>query len=262
MKKHDKNSMTAMIATVIFHAAVILLLVLSCLHYEDIPANETIASQDITFFGGEYVMLGDSPELPDDGDMTPAAASDANPESTGDDIDDTGLAGVSATPVVTSDEESPMKVEQETKQAGPTQEEIAEQERIKRRQEAERRTNSKVRNAFSNTGGKGKGKQGSPDGNSSSGARTGAPGVSGLSAGYSLDRWGSPSSPVEGKIVIRVRVDSRGNVTEARYSSGSGTAASNMDVRRSCEQASLQSSFSVPLGTVDEAIGYITWIFQ
>ncbi len=262
MKKHDKNNMTAMAATAIFHAAVILLLVLSCLHYEDIPANETLASQDITFFGGEYVMLGDSPELLADGEMSPAAASDANPESTGDDIEDTGLAGVSATPVVTSDEESSMQVEQEPKQAGPTQEEIAEQERIKRRQEAERRTDSKVRNAFSNTGGNGKGKQGSPDGNSSSGTRTGAPGVSGLSAGYTLDRWGEPSSPVEGKIVIRVRVNSRGSVIEARYSSGSGTAASNMDVRRSCEQASLKSSFSVPLGTVDEAIGYITWIFQ
>ena len=262
MKKHDKNSMTAMVATVIFHAAVMLLLVLSCLHYEDIPANENLASQDITFFGGEYVMLGDSPELANDGDMTPAVASDANPESAGDNMDDAGHAGASVAPVVTADAESPMQVEQEPTQPGPTQEEIAEQERIKRRQEAERRTDNKVRNAFSNNGGSGKGKQGSPDGNSSDGARAGAPGVSGLSAGYTLDHWGSPSSPVEGKIVIRVRVNSRGRVTEARYSSGSGTAASNMDVRRSCEQASLQSSFKVPIGTVDEAIGYITWIFQ
>ena len=87
------------------------------------------------------------------------------------------------------------------------------------------------------------------------------PDVTGLSAGYTLEHWGNPSSPVEGTVVIRVRVNARGKVIEARYSSGSGSAASNMDVRRNCEQASMQSQFKVPVNTVSEAVGYITWKF-
>ena len=135
-------------------------------------------------------------------------------------------------------------------------------QRIKAEKEAKRKTNSKVQNAFGKTSSKsGSGKVGSTNGNSTTGARTGAPGVSGLN-GYTIASWGRPSSPVDGKVVIKVRVNARGKVIAANYSSGSGTAAANMAVRRSCEQASLQSSFSVPVGTTDEAVGYITWRFE
>lgn len=260
MSDPNKNKKTALAATVVFHIAVLLILVLSYLHYTDIPTEDDATRQDITFFGGEYVMLGNA--LMQQGDEAATSAADEEQANTGDNIDDAGTAGQSATPALSTDEQSPMQATRESEQAGPTQEKLAEQERIRRRQETERRTNQLVQGAFNNSNGKGSGNEGQPDGNSTTGVRSGSPGVSGLSAGYTLEHWGNPSSPVEGTIVIRVRVNSRGQVIAANYDSGSGTAASDMDVRRSCEQASRQSRFKVPTGTVGEAIGYITWIFR
>ncbi len=262
MKGSDKNKKMALAATVVFHIAVLLILVLSYLHYTDIPMPDDTTQQDITFFGGEYVMLGNALQQPIDNSAATSAADEQRANS-GDNSDDAGVMGESATPALSTDEESPMQVTKEAEQAGPTKEELAEQERIRRRKEAEQRTNKLIKGAFNNSSSKGgHGNDGQPDGNSPTGVRSGSPGVSGLSAGYTLEHWGNPSSPVEGTVVIRVRVNSRGQVIAANYNSGSGTAASNMSVRRSCEQASLQSQFKVPTGTVSEAIGYITWRFQ
>lgn len=261
MNNPDKNKYWALGGTVILHIAVLLVLVLTYLHYTDIPQPDDIAQQDITFFGGEYVMLGNA-MMTDMNDAASTTASDTEQANSGDYLDDAGVKGESATPALSTDIESPMKVTKESEQAGPTKEELAEQERIRRREEAERRTNQVVQGAFSNSKGKGGGNDGQPDGNSTTGARSGSPGVSGLSAGYTLEHWGNPSSPVEGTVVIKVRVNSRGKVIDANYASGSGTAASNMSVRRSCEQASLQSQFKVPVNTIGEAVGYITWRFQ
>lgn len=260
MNDPGKNKKIALVATAVFHIAVLLILVLSYLHYTDIPMEDDAVQQDITFFGGEYVMLGNA--LPQQGDEAATSAADEEQANTGDNIDDAGTAGESATPALSTDEQSPMQVAKESEQAGPTKEELAEQERIRRRKEAEERTNRLVQGAFNNSKGNGGGSEGQPDGNSPTGARSGSPGVSGLSAGYTLEHWGNPHSTFEGTVVIRVRVNSRGQVIAANYDSGSGTAASNMDVRRSCEQASRQSRFKVPTGTVSEAIGYITWKFQ
>ena len=262
MNDPDKNKKIGLAATVIFHVAVLLILVLSYLHYTDMPLPDDMPQQDITFFGGEYVMLGNALQQSIDNS---AATSAQNREqaNTGDNADDAGKAGESATPALSTSEESPMQVKQESEEAGPSKEERAEQEeRIRRRQETERRTNQLVQGAFNNSSSQGHGSEGQPDGNSPSGARSGSPGVSGLSAGYTLERWGNPSSPVEGTIVIRVRVNSRGQVIAANYYNGSGTAAGDMDVRRRCEEASMQSQFKVPVGTIGEAIGYITWKFQ
>lgn len=262
MNNPDKNKGLALAATVIFHVAVLLILVLSYLHYKDIPADDDMVKQDITFFGGEYVMLGGN-VLPQSDDLQAASSAQADEQAnTGDNADDAGVEGESATPALSTDMESPMQVDREAEQAGPTEAELAEQERIRRRQEAERRTDRLVQGAFNNSSRQGSGSEGQPDGNSPTGARSGSPGVSGLSAGYTLERWGNPSSPVTGSVVIRVRVNSRGQVIEARCTGGSGTAASNNDVRHSCERAAMQSRFKVPTGTVGEAIGYITWNFR
>ncbi len=257
----NKNKKIALATTVLLHIAAMFILVLSHLHFQVIPMLNESTRQDITFFGGEYVMLGNALQESID-NSTVTSATDEIQVNTGDDIIDAGKEGRSASPALSTSEESPMQVKQESEEAGPTKEELAEQERIKQRQEAERRTNELIQGAFNNSSNQGHGSTGQPDGNSPTGSSQGSPGVSGLSAGYTLEHWGSPSSPVEGIVVIRVRVNSRGKVISANYDHGNGTAASNMEVRRSCEQASLQSQFKVPTGTISEAIGYITWKFQ
>ena len=272
MNEEKRNNIIAIAATALLHVALLLILVFSYLNYTFVPLeDEPDKQEDITFLGGEYVMLGDAMTSADN--VEQAEAPEPEPEKVAEkpvasdnDLKNSGSAGEEPKPTVSSQKESPMKVEKKKpetpKKTGSTKEELAEQERIKAEKEAKRKTNNKVQNAFGKSGKtSGSGKEGSPNGNSNTGARTGAPGVSGLK-GYTLANWGRPSSPVEGKVVIKVRVNSRGKVIAANYSSGSGTAASNMAVRRSCEAAARQSSFSVPVGAIDEAVGYITWRFE
>ena len=151
----------------------------------------------------------------------------------------------------------------EKKQHGPTKEELAEQQRIKREREKKaqesKKISSSVKNAFGKTG-KSSGQSGSPDGNSKQGALAGQPGHT--LGGYTLAHWGRPSSGYDGEITIRVRVDAQGKVIEAKYLRGTGAAASMQSVRRSCEQASLQSRFSVPKNTTGEKVGTIVWRFE
>ena len=261
----DRNRKIAIAATAILHVAVLLILVFSYLHYHFEPLEEKEKASEITFFGSEYVMLGDA-LAENHGKSEPEPVKrEPEPVVADNDLHNSGITGEDSRPTVAHEKhESPMKVEKKPdkpEKSGPTKEELAEQERIKAEKEARRKTNSKVQNAFGKSSSKaGSGSAGSPAGNSNTGARTGAPGVSGL-AGYTIDHWERPSSPVEGKVVIKVRVNSRGRVISASYQSGSGTAAGNTDVRRSCERAAMRSSFSVPVGAIDEAVGYLTYIF-
>ena len=66
MNDNDKYKKIALAATVVFHIAVLLVLVLSYLHYQDVPQPDDVPQQDITFFGGEYVMLGNALQQPID----------------------------------------------------------------------------------------------------------------------------------------------------------------------------------------------------
>ena len=114
---------------------------------------------------------------------------------------------------------------------------------------------------FGTSGSTGSGKAGSPNGNSSSGALTGKPGIGGL-GGYTLENWSRPSSSLEGTITIQVKVNARGNVVSASYASGTGAAAGNQAARSSCIAAARQSSFSVPKNTTTDAVGTITYRFE
>ena len=88
----------------------------------------------------------------------------------------------------------------------------------------------------------------------------GKPDIGGL-VGYTLEHWGRPHSYWTGSVTVRVRVNARGKVIEAKVHSGKGEAWSHNEVRRSCEQESLKSAFSVPKNTTQEGVGYITWTF-
>lgn len=260
MKESDKDRMRGMIAAVIFHVVLICVFVFSKMHY--VPLLDKISQpEEEILFGGEYVMLGDilQPMRNDAPGMERVEQSSKEPAMAGEDTENVGETGDAPTPMVSTDAESPMKVKKEEK-PGPTAEELAEAERVKKEQEQKaKKINKRV--TFGKTEGTGSGTGGSPDGVSTARVASGAPGVSGLE-GYTLSNWGRPNSAVNGVVRIRVRVNSRGKVTEAKYEGGSGSAAGNQAVRRSCERAALQSQFSVPKNTTTDGVGVITWKFE
>ena len=253
-EKQNKNRLIALIATVGAHLLLLLVLLFSYLHYKWPPDDMPLPKDSEILFGGEYVMYGDM-NLSNSNDI---AASNNDAAVVGDDATDAGEAGDNAN-LVTTDNPSSMTVKKtETpEKRGPTKEELAEQERIKRQQEEAERINRRV--AFGKTG-SGSGKTGSPSGNDSNGASNGAPGHS--LSGRTLESWGRPSSGVDGVVIIKVRVNAKGHVIDARYQGGSGSAAASKSVRESCVKASLQSRFSVSTETTTEQVGTITWRFE
>lgn len=259
MKGMDKNRVIAICVTLLLHILVAVILVFSFLYYSWPPKDQPPPKESEILFGGEYVMLGNI-QVPSIDNNMDNASSDISKETANNDGGDavnSGEAGEGAQ-LVSTEQESPMKVKKERpKKTGPTKEEKAEQERIKKEKEASDKINKRV--SF-NSNGKNGGKEGSPNGNADFGARSGAPGHS--LKGRTLEDWGRPSSNVDGKVVIEVRVDPRGRVISARYKSGTGSAAGSMSVRRSCEQASLKSRFSVSTETTVEQVGTITWRFE
>ena len=269
-----KNQIAASAITLLLLLATIGVLVSCGLHYEYPPRDMDLLElkQDSIMFGGEYVMLGNMPNPTESEQMdteTPENAEKTEPEPNvaGDDLEDAGEPAKQAPPVITSKHESPMKVqekpkEEKPKKTGPaveTPKNTDKQTKVKRGEDATPK-NDRVKDAFGKSSGKGSGKQGSPDGNSNQGALSGKPGIDGL-VGYTLEYWGRPHSRWTGSVTVRVRVNARGKVIEAHAVSGKGEAWSHPEVRRSCEQESLKSAFSVPKNTTTEGVGNITWTF-
>ena len=267
----NKNKTIALIATLAVHIVALLILVFTCLHYKWPPDEAVLAEQkpqEEIMFGGEFVQLGNV-EQPAADEMQPSSPAEATetadePKLPGNELKDAGEAQEKSKQVVTQKSESPMKVkkEEEPKQKpkGATKSEQAEQDKLKAQQEAERKKISN-RVKFGTSGASGSGKAGSPNGNSTSGALTGKPGIGGL-GGYTLENWSRPSSSLEGTITIQVKVNARGNVVSASYASGTGAAAGNQAARSSCIAAARQSSFSVPKNTTTDAVGTITYRFE
>lgn len=82
--------------------------------------------------------------------------------------------------------------------------------------------------------------------------------MGGQLSGRTVAKWAYPKSPVTGRIVVSVTVDSTGKVTSARYKSGSGAANASSEVRNSCVQAAMRSRFSVVEGSRPQS-GTITY---
>lgn len=261
MKSDNKNRAIAAVGTVLFHLAVLVALVMGYMRYSPVEERRwpPVDSSEI-LFAGEYVMLGDRPDATVTTSDEPSAEKTA--EETGEpgtELVDEGAAATPA-PLVTSKEESPAKVQEKPRpeKTGPTKEELARQEREKQRREEAQKINSRV-----NFGGSGKdtGKAGSPNGNASTGALSGAPGHD--LKGRTVARWGRPSSTLAGVIRIRVSVNKQGKVVGTpSYVGGSGPAAANMTVRQRCIQASRESQFSVALDGPATQTGVITWRFE
>ena len=291
---HRKNSLWALLLTLLITGGILTLLLSFSLRYEQSPNDLELTqlAQDSILFGGEYVMLGNTMDnvtndLMDEEAADPSASPEQgdDPDIEADDMEDAGEANHKTPPLVTQKTESPHKVKEqpkdaEPKKSGPTKEndkqpekpkaqnKNSEAQQTKSKQTSEQTTASsatsnKVKNAFGKGNGNGGGHQGSEGGNSSQGVLAGKPGISGL-VGYTLDYWAKPvpNSKWSGRVVVKVTVSPRGQVTKANAVSATGDLASHPEVRRACEQAALKSSFSVPKNTMTEGIGTVTYIWH
>jgi outer membrane biosynthesis protein TonB len=290
-----KNSLWALLLTLLITVGTLALLLRFTLRYEQVPnmPDMTQLAQDSILFGGEFVMLGNTMENLQS-DLMDAQASDQSasseegdePDIEADDMEDAGEVNQKTPPLVTQKTESPHKVkeppkESEPKKSGPTKQndKVVEKPKAKnnnaeaketksktsteQKQSTSNATDSKVKNAFGKGNGNGGGQQGSPSGNSSQGILAGKPSIGGL-VGYTLEHWAKPvpNSKWSGTVTVRVTVNPRGQVTKATATGATGALASHPEVRRACEQAALKSSFSVPKNTMTEGIGTVTYIWH
>ena len=290
-----KNSLLALLLTLLITGGTLALLLRFSLRYEQMPnmPDMTQLAQDSILFGGEYVMLGNTldnvnADLMEDQatDESTSANEGDEPNIDADDMEDAGEANQKTPPLVTQKAESPHKVKEQPKEAepkksGPIKENEKKVDKPKAKdnkaeaQETKAKkteqtntptsnaTSNRVKNAFGNGKGNGGGQQGTASGNSSQGVLAGKPGVTGL-VGYTLDYWAKPvpNSKWSGRVQVRVTVNPRGKVTSARAVSATGDLASHPEVRRACEQAALKSSFSVPKNTMTDDIGTVTYIWH
>lgn len=166
--------------------------------------------------------------------------------------------------VVTSTQESSMKVESKPETPpGPTKEEL--EAAKKARIEKEKQEQIKKQNAFANhsknsDANDGKGKSSQYDGNSETGATSGAPRAN--VAGRTLEYWKKPSSTKWGSIEVTVTVNPEGKVIDAKWRKGTGAAAADTKTRTECEKASLKCKFSVAKYEPKVQKGTITWTFK
>lgn len=290
-----KNSLWALLLTLLITVGTLALLLRFTLRYEQVPNTPDLTqlAQDSILFGGDYVMLGNimdnvQNDIMDQESAAPSASPEEgdDPDIDAEDLEDAGEVNRKTPPLVTQKTESPHKVkeqpkETEPKKSGPTKENEKNVEKPKAKnknaeaQETKAKntnepkespsnaTNNRVKNAFGSGNGKGGGQQGSANGNSNQGVLAGKPGIGGL-VGYTLDYWAKPvpNSKWSGRVTVRVTVNPRGQVTKASAISATGDLASHPEVRRACEQAALKSRFSVPKNTMTEGIGTVTYIWH
>ena len=289
-----KNSLWALLLTLLITVGTLALLLQYSLRYEQDPnlPDLTQLAQDSILFGGEFVMLGNTldnvqNDLMDQEASQPSASPEEgdDPDIDADDMEDAGEVNHKTPPLITQKAESPHKVKEQPKEAepkksGPTKENDkkvdkpkakdnkAEAQQTKAKNTSEQKptsnaTSNRVKNAFGNGNGNGGGQQGSAGGNSNQGVLTGKPGITGL-VGYTLDYWAKPvpNSKWSGRVNVKVTVSPRGQVIKATATGASGDLASHPEVRRACEEAALKSRFSVPKNTMTENIGYITYIWH
>ncbi len=241
------------------------------------PRQDSIIMEDLG--GDPWVKLGDIPDpnlpseepAPAEEDAQNEAADDSKPE--GEDVKDAGEPQPQQPKTVTAKQPSPMKVKEkekektpEVKKTGPTKANDKPKATPQAKQSTQQvPTESKVSKGMKNAFAKGKGSgpsSGSPNGNSSSGSLDGRGSLGGGLVGWTVAYWGRPHSPYDGSVTVQVTVNARGKVVSARAVSGTGSAWGSSAVRKSCEQESLKSAFSVPENRTTMGKGTITWRFK
>ncbi|MDE6268285.1 MAG: hypothetical protein K2M04_04295 [Muribaculaceae bacterium] len=258
-----RAKVVAIVLAVIFHAGIIWLMINSFLRYPppDVDIKELEERSEIVF-GGEFVMLGNTPDqaaVSASDEPAPQLADNGTPSLEATDMTNEGAEPGEPAPVVTTTAESPMKVKETPKpeKSGPTQAEIEAAEKAKREKEQAEKIKNQMKFGTSGTGA---GSAGSPDGNANSGAVAGQAGHD--LAGRTVASWGKNSSTKSGEIRIAVKVNAQGHVVSATYAGGSGPASADPAIRQRCVAAAKASRFSVRNGSPEDQTGVITWRFK
>ncbi|WP_435597399.1 hypothetical protein, partial [Paramuribaculum intestinale] len=139
MNRDDRRRrIEALTATLITVGLILLALLTARLRYNgDEPRVWPPVDSAELLLAGEYVMAGDIPQ-PELNDPRPAPEAAEQPAPEADDLTDTGTPAPETAPVVSSEQESPMKTKRKPKpeKTGPTQAELEEQERVRKQKEA------------------------------------------------------------------------------------------------------------------------------
>ncbi|MCM1076518.1 MAG: hypothetical protein NC411_04070 [Bacteroides sp.] len=264
-RSDKRNHLIALLATIIFHLVIVVLLLTLYLHpvAADTDRGWPPVDSSEVLFGGEYVMVGDRPEIAENNSESAPAEAEAETAMTpeAEALENSGEEATPA-PVISSERPSPAKVEKKPapEKSGPTKAELEAAERAKREQETRQAIAGKVKFGQKGSGKEGTGSAGSPDGNSTVGAVSGSPGFN--LKGRTLAEWHRPASAPLGTITIRVSVNRQGKVTAASYQSGTGAAAASQSARQSCIAAARQSQFSVDEDAPVSQTGTITYNFR
>ena len=247
MKDKTKNKLCGIAGTVLFH-----LLLFLMLFYFTFPRPEILDEAS-----GVLVQLGTIDE----------ASGTFQPEMSGQNVADAMEAEIPD-----EAEESvavPDKKKEEKKQPEP-------EKKTQPKPEVDNRIKNQVANAFSKgnagsnrgTSDRGSGAEGSPNGNSTTGAKHGSPGYGdydlggrGLKGELPIPQYDASND--EGTIVVSIYVDAQGKVTQAAATpSGSrGTAYANLTLRARAEAAARKAVFERKPGAVTER-GTITYYFR
>lgn len=274
MKDNDKNRTYALIGTIVFHTLLILML---CYF----TFTHTLPTED----GGVLVQFGN----------IDAARGTFEPQHTGEAPEPVRQPPTPTPPpqpkvaekIVTQDIEESVAIEEEKKRKKEEEEKEKqkriEEERIrKEKEEAERKKQEEERkaadiakrvagalgsgnqNASRGTAENGAGSQGSPFGNSTEGKNTGVGGIGDFDLnGRSLGGEGLPrpayQAQEEGKVVIAITVDPKGNVIMAEI--GKGTTIENVSLRNAAKDAAKRAKFNAINGTANQS-GTITYRFN
>ncbi|MDE7154104.1 MAG: TonB family protein [Muribaculaceae bacterium] len=255
-----RDRLISAVIAVAIHLLLLIVLTTTYLRWPPADPDDSRVPVDSTeiLLVNEYINLGDMLRETAPSDAPRADAPDGESLQDGNDLTNTGEAGVTP-PVVASQQESPMKVNKKEKpeKTGPTKEELAERERIRREQETRDKISRQM--TFSGTG-KGDGVSGKGEGENVSGAPKGEQGHD--LAGRTILHWGKNSSRKSGVIRVSVTVNPEGKVIKADYAGGEGAAAGDNAMRSRTIKATYETRFS-PLQDSDRnQTGTITWRFK
>lgn len=280
----NKDDIYSLVGSVIFHGAILLLLWFTVLRTE-VPEEDggvLVNFGNVDAAAGMFEPKYTGQELPQETTTPPPPIPEPEPVAPKEEMITQDLeesVSIQEQKKKKEEEKRKKKEEQEKKRK-----EEAEKERI-RKQEAEKKRladeqrkkeqaiSSKVAGAFGmgsaagNSQGdaaSGSGNQGSPFGNSDHGANEGVGGYGSFNLnGRSIGAGGLPRPAYtiqeEGRIVINITVDPKGNVIFAEI--GRGTNIDNASMRKSALEAARQAKFNSITGANNQS-GTITYVYK
>ena len=278
----DKDDIFSAIGTLAFHGAILLILWLTVLKAE-VPEEDggiLVNFGNVNAAAGTFEPRYEGPEPPQE--VTPPAP-EPTPEPTPV-VPKQDLITQDLEESVSLDEKKKEEQKKEKEEEEKRRKEEAEKERLRKEQEARKRAaeerrkqqeaiSNKVAGAFGigqapgNSQGdvpSGTGNQGSPFGNSDHGANEGVGGYGSFNLnGRSIGAGGLPRPAYtiqeEGRIVINITVNPKGDVIFAEI--GKGTNIDNASMRKSALEAARKAKFNSISGANNQS-GTITYLYR